>query len=482
MVAIPNVQITVANGGINNFADSPANTVTVYGTSSGGTANTIGGPYYRSDNLITEFGWGPGSELVAQLIASKVKVYFVKVATDTPGDASAVTPGGSNVGTSVLTLTGDPFDAYDAIITCVKAGTPGSNPEPTFTISLDGGQTVSKAITMPANRIYAGEAASTGLTLNFTAAAMAAGDTYTFTTTPPLWAAADVATAIDTFRATTKEAALGYVVGACTKAEADTITTAVNAYDDAHRYVRFILEARDFDGDTEAQWMTSISNDFQTFQSDRVSVAAGPALIPSALTQIQYRRNIGQLAIVRAGMVSVGTDLARVKNGALLPNANGQPISVVYHDESLAEGLNDNRFMTVRSFRGKIGYYITNPLVMCGPGSDYELLQFGRVVDEVCRISDLFFTEELSEGVQVNEKGFIRATIANTLESGNNSACNAAVVNTSDATKVVTTVSRTDNIIADKTLSVSVDVTPLGYIKTAAITVTLVNPANALAA
>ena len=111
-----------------------------------------------------------GMMLAANLIESGIPTIFVKVDTDTAGAASAVTHNGT--GLSVMTTTGDPFDAYNVIVAVVRAGTAGSDPEPGFTISLDGGRTVSREIRMPANRIYTGIAGTTGITLNFTAATL----------------------------------------------------------------------------------------------------------------------------------------------------------------------------------------------------------------------------------------------------------------------------------------------------------------------
>lgn len=481
--AIPSVSFTILSNGLGNVAPTPSGTIAVLGCSSGGTAETPSGPYVKPGDVITDFGYGSAPELAANLTASGIPVVFVKVDTDTAGAASAVTFSGT--GTSVMTTSGDPFDQYDVIVTVVRAGTVGSDPEPGFTISLDGGLTTTREIRMPASGSYTGLVATTGITLNFTAATMVVGDTYTFTSTAPTWAAADAADALESLRTSEKSAGLGYVVGACSKAQADTLVAVTDLFVSRKKFMRFVFEARDIgSGETEAAWMTAISSDYATFVNDRVTISAGAALVQSVVSRVKFRRNIGFLAMVRAGRVRVSRDLGAVADGPLAPFASpgttGTPVDTVYHDEGLNPGLNANRFMTVMKHEGITGYFITNPQVMTGPTSDFDLLQYGRVMDEACRITNVFFTNVLSTDVRLNRRtGFILEKDALALESGNDSALNAGLVDTGDLSPggATTILSRSDNISATKTLTVTVELLPLAYIKTVPVTMTFTNPA-----
>lgn len=481
----PSIDFTILSNGLGNVAPSPAGTVAVFGCSSGGTANTVQDAYRRADNLVTDYGYGPGPDLAAQCIQSGVPTLFVKVPTTTDGAAGSVTHTGT--GTSVMTVSGTPFDAYSVIVTVTLAGTAGSDPEPQFTVSLDGGQTELGPFPMPANRVFASLSGTTGLTLNFTAATLVADDTYTFTTTAPTWSAADVATAIEALRTNVREFGIGYVVGACSKSQADTILAEVVQFLSLDKFVRFIVEARDIaDAETEAQWMADISADYATFTTDYISVAAGACLSTSALTKVQFRRNIGGLALVRAARRNIGRDIGAVADGALCPNYGGTnntgplagvPVDTVYHDEKLNPGLDANRFLTVTSFTGITGYYVTNPNIMSAPTSDFTLLQYGRVMDEVARITRAYFTQLLSSDVRLNRKtGYILERDALAIESGCNSKLNAGVVNNGQASAAQCVVSRVDDISVTKTLTVTVSVIPLGYIKTVSATLTFVNP------
>jgi hypothetical protein len=219
---------------------------------------------------------------------------------------------------------------------------------------------------------------------------MVVGDTYSFSTTAPTWAAADVATAVDALKASPKNAALLYVAGPSSKAQSDTVVSSVGGYVARKKFVRLLMEAVDIaSGQTEAAWMTAISTDWSTASNDRLVVGAGAARVSSAVSGIKFRRNIGHLALVRAGRRNISRDIGAAEDGSLCPQyegtnttgpLSGAPVDTVYHDEGLNPGLNDNRFMTVTTIEGLTGYFVTNPAIMTGATSDFDLLQLGRQV------------------------------------------------------------------------------------------------------
>jgi hypothetical protein len=198
----------------------------------------------------------------------------------------------------------------------------------------------------------------------------------------------------------------------------------------------------------------------------------------SAISGVSFRRNIGWLAIVRAGLTKVSRGLNAIADGALSASKGSSPISVVYHDEAKNPGLDANRFITVRSFDGLDNYYITNPNLMCGPTSDFTLLQYGRVMDQACVIANTYFTGLLGGDVRLDRKtGFILERDALAIESASNTFLEQGLLNTGDVSAIWTELSRTDPISTSKTLSVTIKIIPLGYIGTVALTMTFENPA-----
>lgn len=485
----PKINFTILSNGLGNSPLSPSNIVAVFGTSSAGTPNDPTLYQSTAGKVVTDNGYGPGPELAANLVRSGLTVVFTKIPTNVAGAVGAVTHAGT--GTAAMTITGTPFDAYEIEVLVTRAGTAGVDPEPGFMISLDGGRTFSRETRMPSTLTYGGLAATTGLTFVFTSGTLVAGDTYEAVSTAPTWAAADVSAALESFRLIKQEASLRYVVGASAESDAVVIAAEHDTFLDRKKFGRLFLEARDINvagGETENQWMTSISNDYAPFVNERVVVGAGGARVTSCVSGVNYRRNIGWLAVLRAGLVKVGRDVGAVEDGPLVPfqqNNQGQPTTEVYHDEGLNPGLNANRFMTVYSLNGLDGYFVSNANLMSTETSDFDLLQLGRVMDEACRVTNLFFSLKLSTDVRLDRKtGFILEKDARALESGNDSGIVNRLIATGNASPLsqYTTVARDDNIAVTKTLHVTVKILPLGYIKDVEATMTFTNPALGAAA
>lgn len=497
-MARPSVNFNIRSNALGNVPVSPAQLIAVLGCSSAGTDLSVSSVYRVPDRIVTDYGYGPGPELAGAVCRSGIGVVFVKVPTNTPGVAGAVSHTGT--GTSIVTISGTPYDDYEIQIIPTRAGTAGSEPAPGFQISFDGGRTFSREIRVPTDRTYEGLQAETGLVFNFSVGTLVVDDLYEATTVGPLWSASDVADALEALRISKRFAGIVYVTGAADESDVSAQVGTIDNFVDLKKFTRVIFESRDIaDGETEVQWMDALIADFADFTNDRVGVAAGYARVTSAYTGWRYRRSIGWLACVRAGLVTTrtvgptfGQDLGAVEDGPLVSysqNGRGTPVTEVYHDEGLVPGLDAERFITITSFPGSDddGYFICNPNLMCGPTSDFTLLQYGRVMDEGCRVTNTFFTGRLSSAVRLDPvTGFILEKDARALESGNDTGIAQALVASGNASARAndqyTVLSRVDNISTTKTITVTVKILPLGYIKEVDVTMTFENPAFATAA
>ena len=454
-MAAPSVNITVTNGGLGNAPPSPSQTVAVFGCSSAGTANVVSGPYSSVSKLITDYGYGPGVESAAALIAAGAQPLFVKTPSTTPGSSSAVVKTGT-AGLSVMTVSvGVAYDRYNVIVTITRSGTVGSGIPGGFTYSLDGGVTTSLEVRMPVSGDYV--IPNTGLTIHFTAATIGAGDTYTFTTIAPAWGNSDLTAAALALQQSTKIAGLIHVVGPMNATAAGVLNTALAAFPTNKKFIRAIVETVDFTS-TESAWITTIETDYALFTSDYIAVAAGPILYPSVISGVNYRRSCAFPAIVRAAQIAISQSIGEVSLGAL------PSVTTVYHDEYAVPGLDASRFMTTTSIPGLTGYYIQRPLMMYSVGSDFTELQYGRVMDEACRIVYSYFVQRLNSRVRLNPTtGFILEKDARALESGCYTQLQSGLLNTGDANAASVAVARNDAIQSTKTLTVTVKVQPVGY-------------------
>jgi hypothetical protein len=482
---IPKVTFEFPNNNLGQTPPSPGNIIAVIGPCTGSAAlpvntpRTVGG---SPQNVIDLAGYGPTADLAANLVQGGATVVVVR-ATYTPATPSAVTKVGT--GASVMTVTGSPFDRYIAVRARVsRGGTVGATVPPRVAISLDGGLTETGAINVPASGVFTAIATITGMTLNFTVATMVEGDTYTFAVPYPTVAAADLATAAVALRTSTEAYSMLYFAAPLSRTNTATVVAAVGTFAAKKRFVRCFTESVDVTlGSTEAQWMAEISADFEGYASDLGVVAAGYAPCRSVALGSMLWRSIGWLAAVRASLVAISRDLGAREDNGLVPYKGGDyvtappasvglPAGYFIHDEGLVPGLNADQFMTIMSEVGLVGYYITNPNIMSGPISDYNLLQFGRISDEVARLTNIYFTLRLSADILLSASGVALEKEVSKWETGNNTAL-SGLVDRQNVSALGTTVSRTANIINNEEIPVTVRWQPKGYPKVFAVTVAM---------
>ena len=109
MTTTGTVVITTVDNGGSSIAVPSTKLVMIAGCSSSGTAGAFVATASQ-DTITSTFGYGPMPELASMLVAAGATVICCRIASTTPGAASAVTKTGA--GTSVVTVTGAAYDSY----------------------------------------------------------------------------------------------------------------------------------------------------------------------------------------------------------------------------------------------------------------------------------------------------------------------------------------------------------------------------------
>ncbi len=474
------VNMTIEDGGLGILAPSTDDVHAVIGICSGGSATEVWSGRSVGD-LVTDNGYGPGVQAAAfAMQVSGSPVLFVKAPITTAGACSAVTHSGA--GTSVVTVSvATSYDTYQVIWKAVTAGTIGVTGI-TFQYSLDDGVNWSAIKALGTAVTYA--IPNTGLTIAFAAGTILADQTESFDATEPLWAIADVQTAIGLLSNGTATFRFIHLVGKMTAANAATLQTEMDGLEADFRYTGLLGHCRDFAAAdvTAAAWRTAILADFVATSAKRVSVTAGHYLITSPIDGWSYRRPLSFAIAARLVSKAVHVDAGRVKDGAL----SGLTIDVsdgnVYHDERNTPALDAGRFVTARTLIGRQGMFCTNPNMMSPNGSDFIWWQYRSVVDKACSTARDVLLNFLSSEVRLNTSGYILEKDAKDIESRLRSAFRDTLVSPGSVSSVSATVSRTDNIISTRTINVTIRIVPLGYIKTIDVSLGFTNPALAIAA
>jgi hypothetical protein len=209
---LPKISQIIQDGSLGIVPPSPANVVAKLGVCSAGAANTVQQFSGPSVKVIKDaLGTGPLAEAAAHsLEIAGGPVMTVPVNPSVPGAAGAVTHVGT--GAAVLTVSGAPKDSYQVEVRVTRAATGLAAAAAAFVFSVDGGDTFSPEIAVPANGVYA--VPNTGLTLTFSDGSFVKNDEYTFSCAAPSYTTTDLSTTIDALLADPRKFGCLHVVGA----------------------------------------------------------------------------------------------------------------------------------------------------------------------------------------------------------------------------------------------------------------------------
>ena len=364
------------------------------------------------------------------------------------------------------TKASSPVDAYDILVEITTAGGLGAG---AFVYSTDGGNKPSAEIAIPGGGVYV--LPNTGVVLTF-AGTFVEGDTYRIATVAASATTSDVDAALDTLHADPREWDHVHIVGTPTSA-ANAYTLAVGvaakmaAFEVAGRYAYAAVECPTTEADS------ALISAFSAFASARVMVCAGDANLISAITGNINRRNCAWVVTARIALISPEEEASRVRRGGLAG------VQSIFRDEARTEGLEVQRFTTLRTHRGVGGYYVAVARTMAPAGSDYERVSRRRVMDTACRIAQAGILLYVEEEVSISDEGLIEEKEAQRFEADIGNRLRAGITAPGLASKAVVVLSRTANLLSGESAAVTVRVTPKAVYRNIEVSMGFVNPAIA---
>jgi hypothetical protein len=445
--------------------------------------------------LVTNQGYGPLVEAGALICAAGGLALSVKVPLTTKGALTgAITRTGT--GTSLLTTTLDgprgAFDDYYVKLLVTLGGTIGTGPA-AFQLSMDAGRTYGPVIQLGAANTYL--IPNTGITLNFAAGSLVTGDTYTFHTTGPIWADADVQTALNTLAASqygvTGWGSLHIVGnggaasgnGGVPAPDMQTIQGYLDTLATNQTYTRAIIEFRDAgppvlyggSAETDANWYGSVTADMASLSAKRICPCAGHYNMNSAIAksavfgQPRYRRNLAWSVAARAVAIAAQVMESRVQDGSLSQiqiDAVNDPLDgFVYHDDGSNGPLDTARITAARSRKRLPGFYVSHPNLASPLGSDFNWLPKGKVMDVASAVFMSETTQAIDREVRVNANGTIVEQDALTIEQRISKAVdNATFMQRMTSSGCSVVIDRTANISSTSKAPIKCTIFGLGYI------------------
>jgi hypothetical protein len=477
-MALPKVTQTISDGALGIAESDDSSTHVAIGVCSAGTVNAL--TFYSDpDTLKAACGIGPlVDKCVYHLQVAGGSVGVMRINSSIVGacGSTTVVRGGAGDSTGTCAGSGQAYDAFEFKVEITKQGTNLAAGTATFKYSVDGGDNYSPDIAVPIGGTYA--VPNTNVTLTFGNGAgptsFKVGDVHSFTCTAPGYSSTDADNALNALRTTYASSKFGFVhlVGAAsTVAGAATIAAAVDvkmaAEESLFRYLFAVVECPE---DTDANIIAA----FTAFSSTRVCVAAGYCeLVANGKV---LKRNAAWPAVARMASQDIRRDLARVRQ-----DKEGGPLKGVtklYRDEFATEGLDAARFITLRTYAQQNGFYITNGRTMANGGSDYQYLQFRRLMDRACTVNYGNVFQYLNDDeLRVTDTGTILDADAKAIETKVNGALFADLTAKKRVSTTFVTVTRDNNILSTMTLKMKVRLRPKGYSKFIEADIGFENPA-----
>lgn len=399
----------------------------------------------------------------------------------TPGAAGAVDTSGVT-GTSVVTAddtTTEPLDDYEVFFEIVAGGTIGVAGI-TFKYSLDGGRTMSPTTALGVASTYT--IPGSGVTVDFAAGTLVAGDSFSFRTSAPLWDSTDLGAALDALANTAIAWEAVHVVGSIDPTAFDLIDLKVAGMAADADYKWWIGSVRMPNlGEDEATYFASVSAAFASKATTYGALCYGADLLTSSVSGRKYRRPVSFVAAGREISLSEEQNSADVKLGSLvgvsIRDSNGNPVDGL-HDEALTPGADDARFYTLRSWKRRAGVFVNQPRIFSAQGSDFQLIPHRRVMNRALEVLHDYFVERLNSPILVDATtGFILESEAIEIETNANARLRAALLDKPKASDAFCVVSRTDNLLSTATLTGEARVVPLAYPTRVALSAGFSNPA-----
>lgn len=477
-MTIPAVTISELDGALGVLPTSAGNVLAVVGCSSAGMA-AVPSTFARVQDLVAAYGYGDGVEAAAYHIKSTGRpVCFTRAEDATDGSGTAVTYTGS--GTSVVTLDVDPvhpFGLFEAKVLVVLGGTIGTGPI-TIRYSLDDGRTYSPKISLGTATTYT--VPNSGVVFNFAAGTLVTGDYWTCRTAGMRWDSTTLSAALTALNQSSVAWSQVLVAGIALPADVDTIDGLVAGWRSSNRRRSYILSARvPTIAESEATYLSSLTSAWSAKATTYGSVCAGACEAVSGVSGRRYMMPTAVVVASRQATVDEHVNVAAINLGALpvtIKDAVGNP---KHHDEFISPGLDDARFITLRTFGDSPqGVYITRPRIFSAEGSDFRLIPHRRVIDIAENALNAYFVRRLNEPVQVDsETGFITESEAIEIEEGAIATLTAVLLQAPKASGVQFTLSRTDAILTTFTLTGDARILPLGYGEYINVSVGYTNPA-----
>lgn len=313
----------------------------------------------------------------------------------------------------ILTATGSPTRAAEAIIQVVKSGIRN---EGQYRLSTDGGDNYGPYRTIPIDGLI--KIDDTAVTVNCPSEAYVAGTEYRFSLLAPVPTITSVIEALE-LPMERVDPEFVHVCGPSNSVDWVALGSVADDLWNKHRPTFFTCEARlPRDGEDLNDWVTALKVEREGVTHRFVSVCAAFGEVTNR-TGSSDLRNAGGLLAGRIIEVPVQRDIGRVRDQGIsalsIPDA---------YKESMQVELESSGFVTATKYAGLDGTYWGDARTLADATSDYQFLEVLRVTFKAVRLLRIQALKSLKDeagdpvqGADASGLAYLRSNLENALDT-----------------------------------------------------------------
>tara|TARA_R110000823_G_scaffold309594_3_gene433964 strand:+ start:1460 stop:2635 length:1176 start_codon:yes stop_codon:yes gene_type:complete len=223
------------------------------------------------------------------------------------------------------------------------------------------------------------------------------------------------------------------------------------AYAANFKYLKVIIDVKDFNG------TVGDLKDYKTTTHNRVA---------GLLCGTSGKNSAVGLLLGRIAGNPVQRNPGRVKDGALGITAavftNGAAIETL---EASLGAIHDKGYIIMRTIPGKSGYFFSDAPTFTADSDDLNILPRVAVIDKAALIALGVFTDNILEEIPLDDAGKISPAIVAGWKADIENAINQQMTANGEISGTKATIDPDQDILGTNTLSVKLQVLPVGYSK-----------------
>lgn len=174
---------------------------------------------------------------------------------------------------------------------------------------------------------------------------------------------------------------------------------------------------------------------------------------------------------VLAGRIAskpVHRNVGRVADGALKGEAFYLGGKRIEEKQSAVVALNEKRYITIRRYVGRTGYFFADDNLATALTDDYGQIANRRVIDKAYRIAYNTLLDKMLDEIELNEDGTMQAPILKSWESQLEAEINKAMtanseLSSSEGSGCKVFINPKQNVVSTSKIEISLKVRPHGY-------------------